>query len=53
MAEKISDSKEKIIDSSNLSRRSQNKLEEIKQKHGFKTTEEAINYLTSFFEKSN
>lgn len=42
---------EKEINSSNLSKKSQKKLEEIKQQQGFKTTEETIKYLTEFFKE--
>ena len=41
----------KQIKVSNLSKKSQAKLEEIKKKQGLKTDEEAIEYLTSFFAK--
>ena len=41
----------KRVKSSDLSKKSQAKLEEIKQKQGFKTTDEAIDYLTGFLKK--
>ena len=43
---------EKHVKSSDLSKKSQAKLEEIKKAHGFKTTDEAIDYLTRFLEQS-
>ncbi|MGQ2374989.1 hypothetical protein [Companilactobacillus zhachilii] len=49
MTDKEKDSKR--VKTSDLSKKSQEKLEEIKKKQGFKTTDEAIDYLTGFFKK--
>jgi len=48
MSEKEPASKQVKV--SKLSKKSQAKLEEIKQKQGFKTSEEAIAYLTGFLQ---
>ncbi|APU70906.1 hypothetical protein LCR01_09500 [Companilactobacillus crustorum] len=44
-------SKSEKIDVSTLSKKSQAKLEEIRQKQGLKTIEEAADYLTGFFKQ--
>ncbi|MBL3531299.1 hypothetical protein JMJ99_07945 [Companilactobacillus zhachilii] len=49
MTDKEKDSKH--VKASDLSKKSQEKLEEIKKKQGFKTTDEAIDYLTGFLKK--
>lgn len=43
---------EKHVKTSDLSKKSQAKLEEIKKAQGLKSTDEAIKYMTEFFKQS-